>query len=437
MAIPTQDRLPLERSTELEARARRVIPCITQTASRRPQAFAPGRFPSYIARGQGAHVWDVDGNEYIDCFMACGPVLLGYCNPEVDRAIVEQLQHGIIFSRATALEVEVAELLTGMIPCAEAVRFLKGGAEANAAALRMARAYTGRELVLSCGYRGWHDQFAAHRGLPGIPKALAALVIEFPFNDLDALRDALAAHPGEVAAVTLDPVARDAPQPGFLEGVCELAHAHGAVLIYDEIVTGFRTARGGAQAHYGVTPDLGVFAKGIANGMPLAAVVGERDIVRAGDAVTLTYGDEALSLAAAKAALTVQLREDVSGHIWQVGQVLMDGLRDVVAETGVPFRVGAIAPMISFVETGAFRGQTLPAEEQGRAWVYLLAEMARRGVICRRNAGFLLSYAHTSEDIDHVVGAFAEVCAGLAGHLGAGSLAAVADAGETPTFRRL
>ncbi|MHB0858437.1 MAG: aspartate aminotransferase family protein [Anaerolineae bacterium] len=437
MLIPTHDRLPLEHSAELEARARRVIPCITQTASRRPQAFAPGRFPSYIARGQGAHVWDVDGNEYIDCFMACGPVLLGYCNPEVDQAITEQLQHGIIFSRATALEVEVAELLTGMVPCAEAVRFLKGGAEANAAALRMARAYTGRELVLSCGYRGWHDQFAVHRGLPGIPRALASLVIEFPFNDLDALRATLDAHPHDVAAVTLDPVARDAPEVGFLEGVRDLAHAHGAVLIYDEIVTGFRIARGGAQAHYGVTPDLGVFAKGIANGMPLAAVVGARDIVRAGDAVTLTYGDEALSLAAARAALTVQLREDVSGHIWRVGQALMDGLRDVVDETGVPFRVGAIAPMISFVESGVFRGQALSAEEQGRAWVFLLAEMARRGVIFRRNSGILLSYAHTSEDIDHIVGAFAQVCDGLSAHLEAGSLADVADLGEIPGFRRM
>jgi glutamate-1-semialdehyde aminotransferase len=269
--IKKVDVLPLARTAELEARAREVIPCVTQTASKRPEAYAPGRFPTYIARGQGSHVWDVDGNEYIDCLMALGPVILGYCYPAVDRAIAEQLTRGIMFSRPTALEVEVAELLVEMIPCAESVRFLKGGAEANAAALRMARAYTGREIVLICGYRGWHDQWAVLRDAPGIPRALSSLTYGFAFNDLTSLERALEAHEGQVAAVMIDPVARYAPQAGFLAGVKELAHRHGALLIFDEIVTGFRLARGGAQEHYGVLPDMAVFAKAIANGMPLAS----------------------------------------------------------------------------------------------------------------------------------------------------------------------
>ena len=393
--IEKVDALPLAHTAALEARARKVIPCVTQTASKRPEAYAPGRFPTYIARGQGSRVWDVDGNEYIDCLMALGPVLLGYCYPAVDRAIAAQLARGIIFSRPTALEVEVAELLVEMAPCGEAVRFLKGGAEANSAALRMARAYTGREIVLICGYRGWHDQWAVLRDSPGIPRALSSLTYGFAFNDLASLERALEAHPGQVAAVMIDPVARDAPQPGFLEGTLELAHRHGALLILDEIVTGFRLARGGAQELYGLLPDLAVYAKAIANGMPLAAVAGPRDVVAAGNALSLTYGDEALSLAAAKASLTVQLEQDVAGHIWRVGRALVEGLEAAIEATGAPFALGAVPPMPSFVETGTFRGEPLSKEDCRRAWVFLLAGLARRGVIARRNTTLLPSYSHT------------------------------------------
>jgi len=429
--------LPLAQTISLEERARRVIPCVTQTASKRPGAYAPGHFPTYIARGQGAHVWDVDGNEYIDCLMALGPVILGYCYPDVDRAIVEQLAKGIIFSRPTALEVEVAELLVEMVPSAEAVRFLKGGAEANSAALRMARAYTGREAVLICGYRGWHDQWAVLRNSPGIPRALSSLTLGFSFNDLASLQHALEAHPGQVAGVMIDPVARDAPEPRFLEGTLELAHRHGALLIFDEIVTGFRLARGGAQEHYGVQPDMAVFAKAIANGMPLAAVTGPRDVIAAGNAISLTYGDEALSLAAAKAALTVQLEQDVAGHIWRVGQALVEGLQVAIDATGAPFALGAVPPMPSFVETGTFQGEPLSEADRRRAWVYLLAELARRGVISRRNTTLLPSYSHTDEDVDHVVKAFGEAFEGLARLLRIGSLAEQVDDSPEPSFRRL
>ena len=433
----TPSELVLTQTAALEARAAQVITCITQTASKRPPSFAPGHFPTYLARGKGSHVWDVDGNEYIDCFMACGPALLGYCHPEVDRAVAEQLAKGIIFSRPTALEVEVAELLVEMIPCAETVRFLKGGAEANSAALRMARAYTGREVVLTCGYRGWHDQWAVLNGTPGIPRVLEALTFGFGYNNLDSLQAALEAHVDQVAAVIIDPVARYAPEPGFLQGVKEWTRRHGAILIFDEIVTGFRVARGGAQQYYGVAPDLAVFAKGIANGMPLSAVTGRREIMQAGDALSLTYGDEALSLAAAKAALTVQLEHDVSGHIWRVGAALQDGLQAAIDETGVPFELGAIPPMLSFVENGRLGGTALLPEDQRRAWAYLLAELARRGVIHRRNSSFLLSYAHTTEDIDRLVAAFGEGFVELAEQLKQGTLADRIGDAPVPIFRRL
>ena len=279
--ISPKDQLSLTRSAELEARARRIIPGVTQTASKRPEAFAPGAFPDFIERGRGSHVWDVDGNEYIDFVMACGPVTLGYCYPAVDQAIQEQLGRGIIFSRPTALEGEVAEALADIVPCAEMTRFFKGGAEANSGALRLARAYTGRSKVASCGYRGWHDQWAVAHTPRGIPAELAGLILEFRYNDLDSLQRLLEANPGQVAAVIFDAVSGDLPEAGFLAGVQALAQRHGALLIFDEIVTGFRLAPGGAQEYYGVTPDLAVFAKGIANGMPLSAVCGRRDIMQA------------------------------------------------------------------------------------------------------------------------------------------------------------
>jgi glutamate-1-semialdehyde aminotransferase len=324
-----------------------------------------------------------------------------------------------------------------MIPCAEMVRFLKGGAEANSAALRMARAYTGRDLAVTCGYRGWHDQWAVLSRLVGIPNPLEPLTVGFQLNDLASLRAALEGHPDQVAAVIIDPVAKDEPMPGFLEGVRELTHRHGAVLIFDEIVTGFRVAKGGAQERYGVVPDLAVFAKGIANGMPLSAVVGHRDLMKAGDRISLTYGDEALSLAAAKAALSEQLARDVCGHIWRVGQALMDGLQAAISATGVPFEIGAIAPMASFVETDRFQGRSLVAEDRQRAWLYLLAELARRGVIHRRNSSFLLSYSHTDQDVDQVVSAFEAVFAELAELLASGKLREQVAYRPTPAFRRL
>lgn len=437
--ITVKDKLPLSRSAELEVRARRVIPGVTQTASKRPEAFAPGRFPGYIERGRGAHVWDVDGNEYIDFVMACGPATLGYCHPTVDEAIAEQLRHGIIFTRPTALEVEVAEMLTEMVPCAEMVRFFKGGVEANSAALRIARAYTNREGVVSCGYRGWHDQWAITHTPRGIPRALTALTSEFKYNDLESLEQELKSRPDQVAAVVIGPVSGQAPQPGFLEGVKELTHRHGALLIFDEIVTGFRVANGGAQQYFNVTPDLAVFAKGIANGMPLSAVTGRREIMQVANEVfiTLTYGDEALSLAAARAALNEYRRDDVCGHLWRIGQTLMDGVNDAIAETGAPFTFNGIAPMPAFFCTGEFCGKPLPEDEQQHVWLYLLAELARRGVLWRRHSLILPSYSHTDEDIAYAVAACREVFADLVDRLATGKLDIKVAYTLPPGFKRL
>jgi glutamate-1-semialdehyde 2,1-aminomutase/spore coat polysaccharide biosynthesis protein SpsF len=432
--------LKLDQSRELESRARKFIPGVTQTISKRPAAFAPGYFPEYIDHARGSHVWDADGNEYIDYVMACGPVTLGYCYPAVDQAIREQLAKGIIFTRLTSLEGQVAEMLSEAVPCAEMARFFKGGVEANSAAVRLARAFTGREKVVSCGYRGWHDQWAVTHTPRGIPACLGDLIREFRYNDLASLEAVLNASPDQVAAVIIDPVSGERPKEGFLAGVKDLAHRHGALLIFDEIVTGFRLAVGGAQEYYGVVPDVAVFAKGIANGMPLSAVAGRREIMNVATEVfmTLTYGDEALSLAAARATLKVLRTEDVPGHIWSVGKALVNGVSQAIEQTGVPFVFTGVEAMPAFVATHEFQSRVLDEETQQKAWVYLLGELAHRGVIWRKHSLLVPCYSHSDEDITYTVEACREVFTNLSHLLESGKLQEEIQLAELPVgFKRV
>jgi glutamate-1-semialdehyde 2,1-aminomutase len=435
-----KSKLKFNKSLALTTHAAQFIPGTTQTASKRPEAFALGAFPDFVDRAQGARVWDVDGNEYIDFVMACGPVTLGYCYPEIDRAIQGQLAKGIIFSRPSALEAQVAEMLAEIVPCAEMTRFFKGGAETNSAALRIARAYTGREKVASCGYRGWHDQWAVAHTPKGIPQCLTGLIAEFKYNDLVSLETLLENNPRQFAAVIIDPVSAEAPQEDFLRGIKEITHKHGALLIFDEIVTGFRLAPGGAQEYFGVVPDLAVFAKGIANGMPLAALTGRRDVMQTATRVfmTLTYGDEQLSLAAARATLNILRERDVCGHIWRVGRRLVEGVRQIIEETQTPFAFRGVEAMPAFVATNQFAGKSLSDEEQNRAWYYLLSELAQRGILWRKHSLILPSYSHTDNDIDRAVEAMEQVLSNLRDLLAAGQLREAIPATDLPVgFKRL
>ena len=239
----------LDRSNEWWARAERVIPCGTQTLSKGPTQFVQGVSPIYLERGRGSHVWDVDGNEYVDFPMALGPVILGYAEPAVDDAIRRQLDDGITFTLMHPLEVEVAERIVALCPGVEAVRFGKSGSDALSAAVRAARAHTGRSQVLVAGYHGWHDWYVGSTTRNrGVPAEVAALTTTFAYNDLDSLAAALAAHRGSVAAVVLEPAGLDTPDDGYLQGVVDLARSAGAVSVFDEVITGFRFAPGGARA---------------------------------------------------------------------------------------------------------------------------------------------------------------------------------------------
>lgn len=413
-----------DKSLELYRRALELIPGGSQTNSKRPTAYALGAFPIYAQDAAGARIQDVDGNWYIDYILGLGPISLGYCYPAVDAAIRAQLERGIIYGLLAPLEVEVAEAIVEMVPCAEMMRFLKGGAEVTTAAARIARGFTGREVILNCGYRGWADGWMAQStGMKGgVPDCLRGVIDGFPRHDLDALRAKLEQHAGRVAMVALDPATGGSRVPdGYLQGVRALCDEFGALLMFDEIVTGFRMANGGGQEYFGVTPDLACFAKGIANGMPLGVVCGRAEIMRnAIDdlVISVTYGGEALSLAAAAAALRVYRTEPVIEHLWATGARLMRDFDALGEKHGVPLKCHGYEPMSS---------QTIDYEDPQLSqdvWTLLLQEMAQRGVLLRRGGLLFVTYAHGDEEVEETLAALDE------------SLAVIADAVDSGTVKQ-
>ncbi|MCX6377112.1 MAG: aminotransferase class III-fold pyridoxal phosphate-dependent enzyme, partial [Armatimonadetes bacterium] len=389
--------------------------------SKRPTSFALGAMPVYLERGSGCRVWDVDGNEYVDFISSLGPITLCYCYPAVDDAVREQLEKGTIFSMMSPLEVEAARAVIECVPCAEMVRFLKTGAEGTAAAARIARGYTGRDLIVSSGYHGWLDTWAVANNPPsdrGVPKCLRESIATFAFgafegdNCLEAVMDR---HKGRVAAIVLEPVSySNTDSADFLcfttdsvDFLCcarQLADKHDALLVYDEIVSGFRVALGGAQEHFGVVPDIAVFAKGISNGFPIAAVAGRQDVmqVAAELVISSTYGGEALSLAAVVACLREYREKDVIPHLWAMGDRLISGANRIAEEAGLALTFRGWPVMSSYAF--GYDAQTNQA-----LMTLLLQEMAKRGVLLRRGGLNFITYSHKTEDIDQTLAACAEV----------------------------
>lgn len=389
------------------ARAEKVIPLGSQTFSKSRTQYPFGVSPYFITRGEGSRVWDLDGNEYIDFVSSLAAITLGYQDPDVNAAVRQQLDtSGVIFSLPHPLETEVAELICAMVPCAERVRFGKNGSDATAGAIRVSRAFTGRDRVAVCGYHGWQDWYigstARHRG---VPAATRDLTHAFVYNDLDSLAGVLKAHPGEFAAVILEPMNVVAPLPGYLEGVKALAHQHGALLVFDETITGFRYANGGAQAHFGVTPDLATFGKGLANGYPVSAVAGRADVMKEMEEIffSFTFGGEALSLAAAKATLEKLQREPVAATLAARGRQAMEGASAVIDQHGLQdlFSVSG-HPSWSFLNIKDGRGAT--AFEIKTLW---MQEILERGILSVGTHN--VNYAHSEADIARLVAVYAEV----------------------------
>lgn len=351
--------------------------------------------PLIAIRGDGAWVEDLGGQRFVDWNMGFGALALGYRHPEVDAAVRAGLAEGTIFSFPHRLEIEVAELLCAMIPCAEKVAFGKNGSDVCTAAVRIARAVTGRDAVLQCGYHGFHDwTIAANRAAEGVPAVLRGLVHPLVYGDLEGVRGIFAEHAGQIAAVILEPMRETLPPPGWLEGLRALTQAHGALLVFDEMVTGFRVARGGAQSLFGVTPDLACFGKALANGLPLSALVGRADLIDVLPRVAygMTMRGETLALAAARATLRVHAREDVAGRLQDIGMHLRDRLTK--AFSGYPEEVRL---------SGHPAMQTLIAAPELRR--KLLAQARSAGVFSFGH--FLPCVAHGEQEIAVSAAAFA------------------------------
>jgi glutamate-1-semialdehyde 2,1-aminomutase len=341
------------------ARLSELIPGGSSTISKR--ALLIPQEPGVIVRGKGCRVWDADDKEYIDFRNALGPVTLGYCFPEIDNGIKTQLKNGIVFGYPHPLEGKVAELLCQTIPCAERVRFLKTGGEAIAACIRLARHYTNREHIIQIGYNGWLNSLSSTGmhlpgrktmgKVPGVPDELSKLHHSVAWNDREGILQLFEQLNGKVAAVVVAAGYEDiGAGKDFYPYLRKLTGQEGTLLIFDEIVTGFRLALGGVQEYFDVTPDLAVFAKGLANGMPLSTYLGKTEIMECLDKVTIssTYGGETLSLAAAKATINFYMNNDVIGHLWKVGKLFFDGFAELLREYCIPAVIKGMPPL-SFI----------------------------------------------------------------------------------------
>ncbi|HRU04243.1 MAG TPA: aminotransferase class III-fold pyridoxal phosphate-dependent enzyme [Candidatus Brocadiia bacterium] len=390
---------PAQRSLAHFAKASRLIPWANQTGAKKPSILTDrygASAPLYVARARGAHFWDLDGNRFIDCRAALGPIILGHCDPVVDAAVKEQIDRGVIYSMPSERELELAELVVQAVPSAEMVRFFKTGGAACNAAVRIARARTGREIVLSQGYHGWHDLFAAAEPASrrGVPAALQSLIHTFPYGGLDAAEHLMRQHGERVACIIVNAFAGgEPPPPGYLQGLRRLAHEQGALLIFDEVKTGFRLALGGAQERFGVLPDLTVLAKSMANGYPMAAVAGRRDIMAVldeaaspGVMISNTLAGDLIGIAAAIATIRALKDTDAYARLHRSGETLMRGLQSILDRTGVE---GAVLGEPAFF---SMRIQGAHPRTGERLLMAVCREMLRAGVFCLGD--FLITVAH-------------------------------------------
>ena len=405
---------PLAQSQAWLERSKKVIPSCAQTFSKGYTQYVQGVAPIFLQRGKGCRAWDVDGNEYIDYVQGLLPNILGYAHEEVNAAAAAQLAEGHSFSLPHPLEVQLAERLTRLIPCAEMVRFGKNGSDATSGAVRAARAFTGRDRIACCGYHGWQDWYIGSTTRnAGDPKAVRDLTHSFPYNDLASLEKVLEAHPGEFAAVIMEPVNFTEPAHGFLEGVKHVALRHGALLIFDEICSGFHFGLGGAQKIFGVTPDLACFGKAMGNGFPISCVLGRADVMRTFDEIfySFTFAGEVGSMAAAMKVLDILEQTDALARMESNGRTLQDGINAMAKEAGVGQRIRAVGrPQWSLLKFTDQNGADNPLLKN-----LFQQEAVKRGVLLL--ATHNLTAAHDGPAIHATLEVYAEVLKTLAAWL--------------------
>lgn len=394
-----------DKSNQLRIHAKALIPAGVHTYSKGDDQF-PQLSPGFIVRGKGSVVWDVDGNEFIDWGMGLRSVILGHAYEPVLDAIKVQLEFGSNFTRPHPIETEIAEKLVDLIPSAEMVKFAKNGSDATTAAVKLARAYTGRDIVIRCidqPFFSVDDWFIGDTVCnAGVPKAIQDLTKHFKYNDADDLEAVLNENRGKVACVIMEAAATIPPVSGFLEKVRKITEEHNVVLIFDEIITGFRWHQGGAQSYYGVIPDLSTFGKAMSNGFSLSALVGKKDIMGLGGLehsnprvflLSTTNGGETHSLAAAGATIDTLKDGQVTKKIWALGQQLMDGFNKIAMDLGIEKYVSMkgipCSPYQIFLNSNGKVDLALRT--------LYLQEMIKHGVLIPYIA---ISYAHGSQELE-------------------------------------
>lgn len=392
----------------------------------------------YVEKAKGAYLWDVDGKKYIDYRMAFGPIILGHSYDEVDQKVIEEIQKGILFAMTGELEVEVAEMIIEMAPAVEMVRFACSGTEATMHAIRVARAFTGRDLIVKFegNYHGFHDhtlwstytpvEAYGHRRSPipvpassGIPKMMRELIITLPFNDFEGFERVMRSHGEQIAAVITEPCQGNCaainPQDGFLELIRKETEKYGCIFILDEVKTGFRIANGGAQEYYRIKPDLTTYAKALGNGYPVAAFGGKKEIMSIighGVAQGGTYTNNKPGIAGAYATLNLLKSKPILKTIEQRGQRLMDGLKEIFDENGIPVVFTGYPAMFSFsFGVDAVTCQRDWAHSDHKMYLKLTGMAIERGVMPDHDARepWFLCYEHSDADIDETLNVYAEI----------------------------
>ena len=399
-------------------RAELTIPLGSQTFSKSRTQYPVGISPLFIKKAKGCHVWDLDGNKYIDLVSALASVTLGYWDSRVNTAVSKQLRRGVSFSLPGTLEAEVAEMICHLVPSAEMVRFGKNATDVTTAAVRLARAYTGKDRVIVCGYHGWQDWFIGSTSRnKGVPKATSDLTEVFKYNDLESLRKILS-EKNDVACVVMEPMNSSFPNPGFLEGVRELTKNHGVVLVFDETITGFRFSEGGAQELFNVIPDISTFGKGIANGFPLSVISGKREIMMEMEEIFFsgTFGGELLSLAAAKSVLELHLNPEVTPELEQTGLDLQNRVNSAVSQTDTQELLSLSGhPTWIFLNWREIDGYSADLLK-----TYFMQEMFQAGILILGTHN--VNLAHTQRNLEKIEESYLSVLSSISNGIKQGDL---------------
>ncbi len=404
------------KNQELYNKAKEIIPGGTQLLSKRPEMWAPDQWPNYYSKAKGCEVWDLEGNHYYDMsIMGVGSNVLGYAFDEVDNAAIDAIHNGGMCTLNAPEEVVLANKLLELHPWAGMVRYAKAGGEAMSMAARIARAYTKKDVVLVCGYHGWHDWYLSAnlvagdpladvhlKGLEpvGVPRGLAGTNLIFHYNDIDEFLNLINQNKGNIAAVIMEPIRNDYPENDYLQKIRQITQEQNIVLVFDEITAGFRLCPGGSHRVLGVNPDIAVFAKAMTNGYPVSAIIGTKEIMQAAQEtfISSTFWTERIALAAAVKSIECYIKYDVAKRQDEVGKKVCEGWRKAASQTGLPIHISGIKPLSHF----EFEYDNKLAYK-----TYFTQEMLKKGFLAA--TAVYASYAHTDEIIDKYLRACKEV----------------------------